>query len=165
MVAVAKLRAHRRSRHLAHLDGQIYGDMTGFGYVGVAARADELLVRHAVLLFNDRLDRLHVDLFGRPPMGPAVFARKFNSPVVPAFILRQPNGKHKVVVGEVMRYEDTGDTDKDLFDFTARMTKVVEQIIRDNPTQWLWFQKRWNTKPEQQKTGKHHTVRGQDEQK
>ena len=99
------------------------------------------------------------------PMGPAVFARKFNSPVVPAFILRQPNGKHKVVVGEVMRYEDTGDTDKDLFDFTARMTKVVEQIIRDNPTQWLWFQKRWNTKPEQQKTGKHHTVRGQDEQK
>ena len=99
------------------------------------------------------------------PMGPAVFARKFNSPVVPAFILRQPNGKHKVVVGEVMRYHDTGDTDKDLFDFTARMTKVVEQIIRDNPTQWLWFQKRWNTKPEQQKTGKHHTVRGQDEQK
>ena len=89
-------------------------------------------------------------------MGPAVFARKFNSPVVPAFILRQPNGKHKVVVGEVMRYHDTGDTDKDLFDFTARMTKVVEQIIRDNPTQWLWFQKRWNTKPEQQKTGKHH---------
>ena len=99
------------------------------------------------------------------PMGPAVFARKFNSPVVPAFILRQPNGKHKVVVGEVMRYHDTGDTDKDLFDFTARMTKVVEQIIRDNPTQWLWFQKRWNTKPEQQKTGKHHTVRGQEQQK
>ena len=45
------------------------------------------------------------------PMGPAVFAHKFNSPVVPAFILRQPNGRHKVVIGEVMRYEDTGDTD------------------------------------------------------
>ena len=43
--------------------------------------------------------------------------------------------------------------------------RKVEQIIRDNPPQWLWFQKRWNTKPEQQKTGKHHTVRGQDEQK
>ena len=99
------------------------------------------------------------------PMGAAVFSRKFNSPVVPAFILRQPNGKHKVIVGEIMRYEDTGDTDKDLFDFTARMTQIVEQVIRDNPTQWLWFQKRWNTKPEQQKTGKHHTVRGQEQQK
>ena len=109
-----------------------------------------------------------IEFLGRTastPMGPAVFARKFNSPVLPAFILRQPNGRHKVVVGEVMRYHDTGDTDKDLFDFTARMTKVVEQIIRDNPTQWLWFQKRWNTKPEQQKTGKHHTVRGQEQQK
>ena len=95
------------------------------------------------------------------PMGAAVFAHKFNSPVVPAFIIRQPNGKHKVLVGEIMRYEDTGDTDKDLFDFTARMTKIVEQVIRDNPTQWLWFQHRWNTPPEEQKTGKHHTVKSQ----
>ena len=95
------------------------------------------------------------------PMGAAVFAHKFNSPVGPAFIIRQPNGKHKVLVGEIMRYEDTGDTDKDLFDFTARMTKIVEQVIRDNPTQWLWFQKRWNTPPEEQKTGKHHTVKSQ----
>ena len=95
------------------------------------------------------------------PMGAAVFAYKFNSPVVPAFIIRQPNGKHKVLVGEIMRYEDTGDTDKDLFNFTARMTKIVEQVIRDNPTQWLWFQKRWNTPPEEQKTGKHHTVKAQ----
>jgi len=92
------------------------------------------------------------------PMGPAVFARKFHSPVVPAFILRQPSGKHKVVIMDPVPYEDTGDADKDLFTFTARMTKIVEQVIRENPTQWLWFQKRWNTKPEEQKTGKHHTV-------
>ncbi|SFT61800.1 KDO2-lipid IV(A) lauroyltransferase [Selenomonas sp. GACV-9] len=96
------------------------------------------------------------------PMGAAVFSRKFNSPVIPAFILRQPNGKHKVIVGEAMRYEDTGDTDKDLFDFTVRMTKVVEQVIRENPTQWLWFQKRWNTTPDMQKTGKHHTVKARE---
>ena len=97
------------------------------------------------------------------PLGPAVFSRKFRAPVVPAFILRQPNGKHKVVVGEIMRYEDTGDTDRDLIAFTARMTKIVENIIRENPTQWLWFQKRWNTAPDQQKTGKHHTVKAEGE--
>lgn len=97
------------------------------------------------------------------PMGPAVFSYKFNSPVVPAFILRQPNGKHKVVIGEVMRYNDTGDTDKDLYDFTVRMTKIVEKIIQENPTQWLWFQKRWNTTEDMKKTGKHHTVKAQEE--
>lgn len=104
-----------------------------------------------------------VDFLGRPaatPMGPAVFARKFGAPVLPAFILRQPGGKHKVVIGEIMRYEDTGDPDKDLYDFTVRMTRIVEDIIRENPTQWLWFQKRWNTKPEEMKSGKHHVTAG-----
>ncbi|HAQ54975.1 MAG TPA: lipid A biosynthesis acyltransferase, partial [Anaerovibrio sp.] len=76
------------------------------------------------------------------PMGAAVFAKKFNSPILPAFILRQPDGHHKVVIGEVLRYEDTGDSDKDLFDLTYKMTKILEKIIIENPTQWLWFQKR-----------------------
>jgi len=93
------------------------------------------------------------------PMGPAVFARRFNAPVVPAFIIRQPNGRHLVKIGEPMHFEDTGDTDADLLRFTERMTKILEDVIRENPTQWLWFQKRWNTPPEMQNKGKHHTVK------
>ncbi len=92
------------------------------------------------------------------PMGAAVFAKKFNSPIIPAFILRQPDGHHKVLVGEVIRYTDTGNPDKDLFDLTYKMTKILEKIILDNPTQWLWFQKRWNTPPEQ-RVQKHHMVK------
>ena len=49
--------------------------------------------------------------------------------------------------------------DADLLRFTERMTAILEQVIRENPTQWLWFQKRWNTPPEMQKTNKHHTVK------
>ncbi|MCR5176179.1 MAG: lysophospholipid acyltransferase family protein [Anaerovibrio sp.] len=104
-----------------------------------------------------------IDFLGKTastPMGAAVFARKFNSPIIPAFILRQPDGHHKVLVGEVLRYEDTGDADKDLFDLTYKMTKILEKVIIDNPTQWLWFQKRWNTPPEQQ-VHKHHTVKAE----
>lgn len=93
------------------------------------------------------------------PMGPAVFARRFNAPVLPAFILRQENGRHLVKIGEIMHFEDTGDTDADLLRFTEKMTKILEEVIRENPTQWLWFQKRWNTPPEMQKTNKHHTVK------
>ena len=99
-----------------------------------------------------------LDFLGRTastPLGPAVFSRKFHAPVVPAFILRQPNGRHKVVICEPMELCDTGDTEKDLYDFTVRMTRIMEEIIRANPTQWLWFQKRWNTPPEMRKE-KHH---------
>ena len=101
-----------------------------------------------------------IDFLGRlasTPMGPAVFSRKFNAPVIPAFILRQEDGRHRVIVGEALRYEDHGDTDRDLYDFTVRMTRILERVVRENPTQWLWFQKRWNTPPEERHV-KHHTV-------
>ena len=103
-----------------------------------------------------------IDFLGKPastPMGAAVFARKFGSPVLPMFIIRQPNGRHKVIVHEIMRYEDSGDTDKDLYNFTEKMTKIIENVILEYPTQWLWFQKRWNTPLEMQKKNKHHSVK------
>ncbi len=99
-----------------------------------------------------------IEFLGRTastPLGPAVFAKRFHAPVLPAFILRQPNGRHKVMIGEIMHFVDSGDADKDLFDFTVKMTKILERVILENPTQWLWFQKRWNTPPEMQKL-KHH---------
>ena len=99
-----------------------------------------------------------IEFLGRTastPLGPAVFAKRFKAPVLPAFILRQPNGRHKVIIGEIMHFEDSGDADKDLFDFTVKMTKILERVILENPTQWLWFQKRWNTPPEMRKV-KHH---------
>ncbi len=89
------------------------------------------------------------------PLGPAVFARKFSSPVVPAFILRDSNGLHHLEVGEIMHCPHTENADDDLLSFTKQMTAIVERIIRENPTQWMWFQKRWNTSPEEQKI-KHH---------
>ncbi len=89
------------------------------------------------------------------PLGPAVFARKFSSPVVPVFILRQANGRHKLVVGDILHAPKTDDVDADLLNFTISLTQIVENVIRKNPTQWLWFQKRWNTDPEEQKI-KHH---------
>ena len=102
-----------------------------------------------------------IDFLGKTastPMGPAVFSKKFNSPVLPAFIIRQPNGRHLVKIFEPLKFEDTGDTDGDLFRFTEKMTRILETMIRENPTQWIWFQKRWNTPPEMKKSGKHHTV-------
>jgi KDO2-lipid IV(A) lauroyltransferase len=93
------------------------------------------------------------------PLGPAVFARRFSAPVVPAFIIRKDDGRHLVKIGEPMHFVDTGDTDADLLRFTEKMTAILEQVIRENPTQWLWFQKRWNTPPELQNKNKHHTVK------
>ena len=149
---------------------RVLDDLRATIHVEIFSRGTSELIAAARALKRGRLLGFRADQDGGPggafieflgrtastPLGPAVFSRKFKSPVVPAFILRQLNGKHKVLVGEIMRCPDTGDSDRDLHEFTVQMTAIVEKIIRENPTQWIWFQKRWNTAPEQQKTGKHH---------
>lgn len=80
------------------------------------------------------------------PQGAAVFAQKFNAPIVPGFIIRKPDGGHKVCFYPPLYYEDTGDEEQDIYHLTERYTKMIETIIREHPDQWLWFQKRWNTK-------------------
>lgn len=79
------------------------------------------------------------------PLGPAVFARKFKSPVVPAFIVRKPEGGHKVIIKKPLYYENIGGDPESLNYLTERMTKIIEDTILEYPHQWLWFQKRWNT--------------------
>ncbi|AOH48609.1 lipid A biosynthesis acyltransferase [Selenomonas sp. oral taxon 920] len=149
---------------------RVLDDLRATIHVEIFSRGTSELIAAARALKRGRLLGFLADQDGGPggafieflgrtastPLGPAVFSRKFKSPVVPAFILRQPSGRHEVVVGEIMRCPDTGDSDRDLHEFTVQMTAIVEKIIRENPTQWIWFQKRWNTAPEQQKTGKHH---------
>jgi KDO2-lipid IV(A) lauroyltransferase len=39
--------------------------------------------------------------------------------------------------------EITGDAPAD----TGRLHKVLEQVIREHPDQWLWIHRRWKTRP------------------
>ncbi len=79
------------------------------------------------------------------PLGPAVFARRFKSPVVPIFIVRKPEGGHQMIIQPPVELQMSGDEDRDLYENTKHMTQIIEDVIRANPTNWLWFQKRWNT--------------------
>jgi len=41
----------------------------------------------------------------------------------------------------------TGDSERDILENTQKFTKVLEQIIRKYPEQWVWIHGRWNTRP------------------
>ncbi len=41
----------------------------------------------------------------------------------------------------------TGDPERDVFENTQRFAKVIEEIIRKHPDQWVWIHKRWKTRP------------------
>jgi KDO2-lipid IV(A) lauroyltransferase len=98
-----------------------------------------------------------VDFFGRPACttnGLALLALHTDAPVVPGYILRLENGRYRLVIKEEMQVVRTGDEDEDILINTQNFTRVIEDIIRLQPDQWLWIHQRWKTKPWQApKTG------------
>jgi len=91
-----------------------------------------------------------VDFFARPACttnGLALLALHTDAPVIPAYILRLENGRYRLVIKEEMQVVRTGDDDEDILINTHNFTRVIEDIIRQQPDQWLWIHQRWKTKP------------------
>lgn len=93
-------------------------------------------------------DGLFIEFLGKmssTPTGIAVFAKKFKTPVVPVFIVRKPEGGHRLMLHEPLYYENTGSESEDIYNFTVKLTNIIDTAVRQYPDEWLWFQKRWNT--------------------
>lgn len=91
----------------------------------------------------------YVSFLGRPaktPRGPAVFALRFNAPVLFTDGLRQPNGKFHVVV-EPVEVELTGNRETDVDAIVARFTQILEKWVRRVPEQYFWQHRRWRRQP------------------
>jgi KDO2-lipid IV(A) lauroyltransferase len=70
------------------------------------------------------------------------------APVVPVFIVRQPDGvSHVIEIFEEIPQQRTGDRDADALVNTARYQKAIEEMVRKYPEQWLWTHRRYRTRP------------------
>jgi Kdo2-lipid IVA lauroyltransferase/acyltransferase len=90
-----------------------------------------------------------VPFFGRPaktPRGAAVFALRFDVPVVFVVALRNPNGRYRIVV-ERIEAPQTGDRDRDVDAIVARFTQHLEKWVRAVPAQYFWQHRRWKRQP------------------
>lgn len=90
-----------------------------------------------------------VPFFGRPaktPRGAAVFALRFNVPVLFVVAIRKPNGKYRIVV-EPIEAKSTGDREQDVDGIVTRFTQVLEKWVRAVPEQYFWQHRRWRRQP------------------
>lgn len=98
-----------------------------------------------VLIDQDiRAESVFVPFFGRPahtPVGPAKLALRLDAAVVPSFIERLPDGRHRAV------FHPPLDLPADPAAATARMTVAIEEQIRRVPEQWVWMHRRWRRRP------------------
>jgi KDO2-lipid IV(A) lauroyltransferase len=92
-----------------------------------------------------------VDFFGIPACtasGLARIALRTDAAVVPGFTVWDPKLKKYILrfdpAVELIR---THDNEADIVANTARFTKVIEGVIRQYPSQWLWVHRRWKTRP------------------
>ncbi|MCK6553180.1 lysophospholipid acyltransferase family protein [Candidatus Binatia bacterium] len=92
-----------------------------------------------------------VNFFGKAACtspGAARLAMLTGAPVYPVFLVRDgETGRHHVEVLPEVPMVDTGDREADIVANTQRCSDAIEAMIRRYPEQWIWFHKRWKTRP------------------
>jgi Kdo2-lipid IVA lauroyltransferase/acyltransferase len=92
-----------------------------------------------------------VDFFGTPACtttGLARVAAHTGAAVVPGYAYWDPQfKKYRLRFEPPVQLTRTGDMDRDILENTQKFTKVLEEIIRKYPDQWVWLHGRWNTRP------------------
>ncbi len=113
------------------------------------------LHRNEILyLIADEQQRDHgipVPFFNRvayTPTGPALLSLKTGAPILPMFILRRERIPHTLFIGPPVKIESSGDMKKDIERLTIAFTKVIEERIKEVPTQWSWLNRRWKHPPQ-----------------
>src|SRR5271154_2541068 len=92
-----------------------------------------------------------VDFFGTPACtstGIARVALHTDAAVVPGYVFWDPGiRKYRLRFEPPVELTRTGNAERDVQENTARFAKILENIIREHPEQWVWLHARWKTRP------------------
>lgn len=96
-------------------------------------------------------ESVFVDFFGKSAStttGIARMALHTDAAVVPGYAVWDKSiQKYRLRFEPAMDLVRTGDVERDVLENTQRFTKVLEDIIRKYPDQWVWVHGRWNVRP------------------
>jgi KDO2-lipid IV(A) lauroyltransferase len=89
----------------------------------------------------------YVPFFNRPaftPTGVAKLSCLTGAPILPMADFLKANGKHVIqVLPPIFPPEKVTDKKTTVERITAECSLAVEQLIRLDPKQWVWFHHRW----------------------
>jgi len=107
------------------------------------------------ILIDQNVDRgkgILVDFFTRKAyttFGIARLALAMNAAIHPGFIFRDPSRKfhHVVRFGPPIAIDPSAPREEEVARVTRRCNEELEKVIREAPDQWMWFHRRWKTRP------------------
>ena len=95
------------------------------------------------LMIDQRLSEGEkINFFGKPAYTttlPAQLAIKFNLSIIPVFIQRTENDNFEIEFQEEISTSEYRDKIK----LSEKLNKILENMIRRNPGQWIWTHNRW----------------------
>jgi KDO2-lipid IV(A) lauroyltransferase len=151
---------YRRMRNpLVERDIALLRERPGTRLIAKRAAAKEAVRRlkeHALVVipFDQNQTRsfgVFVDFFGFPAStttGPVRLAMLTGAPIFPVFLVREGASEHhRIVVLPEIELVRTDDREADILSNTQRCSAVFEEMVRKYPDHWIWFHKRWRTRP------------------
>jgi KDO2-lipid IV(A) lauroyltransferase len=100
----------------------------------------------AMLVDQKMNNGISVPFFGREamtPTGAPSLALRHDAPIVPAWCERLPGQRFRVTIYPEIPRPNTGDKDKDVYEYALALNRFLETRIRENPMNWLWLHNRW----------------------
>jgi len=100
-----------------------------------------------------KLGGVFVDFFGHPaytPTGPAAMSYLTGAPII---VMTGRRTKHGITMtpGEPIWPDKNADKHAELLRLTDAWSQQVEAGIRRQPSDWMWFHRRWRTTPDRLK--------------
>jgi KDO2-lipid IV(A) lauroyltransferase len=107
---------------------------------------------------------LFVEFFGRPASthkAIALLAIEHQAPVVVGVARRVgPGFRYEIRSADVIEPGEFSGTADDARLLTQRYTKALEELIRQDPSQYLWLHRRWKHQPQPRKVGSRQSAVG-----
>jgi|TARA_B110000093_G_scaffold125879_1_gene134681 KDO2-lipid IV(A) lauroyltransferase len=95
------------------------------------------------LMIDQRVSEgIKCDFFGSPASTttiPAQLIKKFNCKIVPVHIQRTNGTNYEIKISTPITYNKNETTES----LTLKLNKIIEGMILQNPSQWIWSHNRW----------------------
>jgi KDO2-lipid IV(A) lauroyltransferase len=75
--------------------------------------------------------------------GPVVFSLRTGAPVLPMFMIRQPDNRLLLKIEPPVTLIQTDNKEQEIKKNITFLTKITENHIRQYPEQWWWLHRRW----------------------
>ena len=79
--------------------------------------------------------------------GPVILAQRTGAAIIPCFIIREPDDKHKIIFEAELELLEGKDPQEAILINIQRLTDIIESYIRRYPAEWGWIHRRWKSKP------------------